>query len=78
MCGSMLISESKTVGVNAIMIEEFEQNWIPELKELCSDKIVNVRIQLAWTLSEFYKKFEISSIHKEKQYRDKLCDNYIL
>ena len=78
MCGSMLISDSKTVGVNAVMIEEFEQNWIPELKELCSDKIVNVRIQLAWTLNEFYKKFEISSIHSTKQYRDRLCDNYSL
>ena len=44
MCESVLVSESKTVGVNVLMVEEFEKEWISEMKELCSDKIVNVRI----------------------------------
>jgi len=37
---------------------------------------VNVRIQLAFTLEQFFKRFEISSNNKEKKYSDALCDHH--
>ena len=60
------------------MSEEFESEWLPHLQDLTLDKIVNVRIQLAQTLEAFFKKFEISSILKEKKYRDRMCEHHAL
>ena len=75
MCESILVNDnSKDSSIRA----ELESWWIPALNELTTDKIVNVRIQLAVTLETFYKKFEIQSTTEEKQYKSSLCDNIIL